>query len=133
MLLFRCTSNSILFWEDEKQWEVLFPEKLARQPIAAYRSWNQRYVAFGNDRCVEAGSPPGTLHPTGLHGIWVYDLQEHTLTAVPHEVQPTDVFWEATFDRDGTLYYSDGNTFWRWNIDQKSCSNSNESKVRLWG
>lgn len=120
MLLFRCTDNSVQFWEDEKHWDVSFPEKLARTPTAAYLSWDHRYVAFGNDRGIEAGSPPGTLQPTGLHGIWVYDLQKHTLTAVPHRVQPSDVFWEASFDRNGALYYSDGNAFWRWNIGDQN-------------
>lgn len=46
----------------------------------------------------------------------MYDLRMDRLMTVPHTVQEMDVFWDIAFDTENNLYYSDGNTFWRWRL-----------------
>ena len=114
MLLYRCTDTALCFWEDGDRWDIPLPRSLAGNRCALLLSPDGRYIAFGNDRSIPAGSPPGTTPPAGAHGLWLYDRETMSLRQVPHAVKPKDVFCDMAFGPDGALYYSDGNTFWRF-------------------
>lgn len=113
MLMYRCVERDLQLWEEGTVTHLNLPAPPAN-PLHAGLSRDGRYVSFANDRGIPAGSPAETALPKGAHGLWVYDRKERGFFTVPHQVQPSDVFWDICFGADGVVYFSDGNTFWRW-------------------
>lgn len=110
MPLYRCVGQDVQILEDGQITHIPLPGPLSTPPQARL-SQDGRYIFLGNGR----GRPSAHEEkPAGVHGLWLYDRSLSQLIAIPHKVKEDDIYWDAVFLPDGTLLFSDGNTFWRW-------------------
>ena len=113
-MLYRCIGSEVQILKHGSVTHISLPDTPANPPILC-QSRGGRYIFLGNDRSCHHNE---VEQPAGAHGLWVYDWSLGRLTAVPHKVKKDDVYWDAVFGPESTLFFSDGNTLWRWTPGQ---------------
>lgn len=110
-LLYRCVGNTVHLMDHGHLLPISLPGIPATPPHVRLTG-SSRFLVMGNHRCPSFATQE---RPTGAHGLWLYDSTEDQIDSVPHDVQIDDLFThDAVCGPDGALYFSDGNTFWRW-------------------
>lgn len=116
MRFYRLMGSDFQILDGEKITHVPLPGPLA-PGVYAHLVGGERYAAIGNSRATAEGL---RYVPEEAHGLWLYDQQEGQLLTVPIKVTKEDCFTADSIMGPGnTLYFSDGNSFWRWRLGER--------------